>query len=372
MARRRKQPKKVREPLHLRTFEHTAEAGAIAQTNGAEALPSFLIDSLVGAYGSDVAANALDGLTAAAERPVTLRTNTIKASRDEVAAALDAAEIPHEPVSWYEDAFAIPREYAKAVWDLELIDAGKVYLQSLSSMLPPLALNLAAREDVLDMCAAPGGKTTQMCALEPAAHITACEMHAPRADKLEHNLRVQGAANVQVMRCDARELDEFFSFDKILLDAPCTGSGTLSLKNPRTLKGFSDALLQKCARSQRALLDRALIVLKPGGTLIYSTCSILPQENEDALVHALKKHPDCEIVPLDGSAPNQHSGYANDNKDAGANEDAGANATAENNAVTQAVLAGELPLIKNDLPGTLTVMPTRCYEGFYLAKIKKK
>ncbi len=366
MARRRKQQKKVREPLDLRHFEHTPEAEALAVEAGIEGLPSFFVDSLVGAYGTAAASQALVGLDAAAERPVTLRANTVKASRSEVASALDAAGIPHEPVSWYEDAFVIPRAYAKAVWDLGLVDAGQVYLQSLSSMLPPFALDLTGSEDVLDMCAAPGGKTTQMHALAPAAHITACELHAPRAEKLEHNLHVQGAVNVQVMRCDARELDEFFSFDKILLDAPCTGSGTLSLKNPRTLKGFSDALLQKCARSQRALLDRALTVLKPGGTLVYSTCSILPQENEDTLIHVLKKHPDCEIVPLDGSTPDQHPDDASDL------EDAGANAATENNAVTQAVLAGELPLIKNELSGTLTVMPTRDYEGFYLAKIKKK
>lgn len=366
MARRRKQQKKVREPLDLRHFEHTAEAEALAVEAGAEDLPSFFVDTLAGAYGASVASQALAGLDAAAERPVTLRANTIRATRDEVASALDAAEIPHEPVSWYEDAFVVPRAYAKTVWDLGLVDAGQIYLQSLSSMLPPLALELAAGEDVLDMCAAPGGKTTQMHALAPAARITACEMHVPRAEKLEHNLRVQGAQNVQVMRCDARELDEFFSFDKILLDAPCTGSGTLSLKNPRTLKGFSEALLQKCARSQRALLDRALSVLKPGGVLVYSTCSILPQENEDAVIHALKKHPDCKIMPLDASVPNQHPDDANED------EGAGTNAIAENNDVTQAVLAGELPLIKNDLSGTLTVMPTRDYEGFYLAKIKKK
>ncbi len=364
MARRRKQKKKVREPLGLRAFEHTAQAEAIAQEAGAEGLPAFLVDSLAGAYGAEVAAGALAGLNAAAERPVTLRANTIKTSRVEMASALDAAEIPHEPVSWYEDAFVIPRAYAKAVWELSLVDEGKVYLQSLSSMLPPLALNIDPGEDVLDMCAAPGGKTTELCALAPAAHITACEMHAPRADKLEHNLRVQGAANVQVMRCDARELDEFFSFDKILLDAPCTGSGTLALKNPHTLKGFSDALLQKCARSQRALLDRALTVLKPGGTLVYSTCSVLPQENEDAVLHALERHPDCEIVPLDGSVPAQPS-------ETGADADENA-APAEMGPVTQAALAGELPLIENGLAGTLTVLPTREYEGFYLAKIKKK
>ena len=90
-------------------------------------------------------------------------------------------------------------------------------------------------------------------------------------------------------RIDARELDEFFRFDRILLDAPCTGTGTVISGNEKSLRGLTGQLLSKCARSQRALLDRAMGALKPGGTLVYSTCSILPQENEDALQEALDK-----------------------------------------------------------------------------------
>lgn len=103
------------------------------------------------------------------------------------------------------------------------------------------------------------------------------------------------------MRIDARELDEFFRFDRILLDAPCTGTGTVISGNEKSLRGLTEQLLVKCARSQRALLDRAMGALKPGGTLVYSTCSILPQENEDALQEALDKHMDCELIPLDGT-----------------------------------------------------------------------
>ena len=99
------------------------------------------------------------------------------------------------------------------------------------------------------------------------------------------------------MRIDARELDEFFRFDRILLDAPCTGTGTVVSGNEKSLRGLTEQLLGKCARSQRALLDRAMGALKPGGTLVYSTCSILPQENEDALQEALDKHMDCELIP---------------------------------------------------------------------------
>ena len=354
MARRRKQKKQVREALDLRTFEPISATEALLADERAAGLPRFFIESIVGAYGEAEAFRILDGIASAKERPVTLRANTLKASSDEVAAALDAAQIPWQPVAWFKEAFAIAPEYERAVWELDLIREGKVYLQSLSSMLPPLVLGPVTGQDVLDMCAAPGGKTTQLAALCPGAHITACEMHIPRAEKLEHNLEKQGAKNVQVMRCDARRLDEFFSFDRILLDAPCTGSGTLILGNERTQRGFTPELLEKCARSQRALLDRGLTVLKRGGLLLYSTCSVLPQENEDAVRAALAKHRDCEIVPLLGAE----------------GEDECATAPLSD-ALAHAFAADEIPQLQNELAGTITVRTTREYEGFYLALIKK-
>ncbi len=355
MARRRKQKKQVKSELKLRSFESTLASQALQADARAEGLPSFFINSIVGAYGEETASLILDGIIDARERPVTLRANTLKATREEVASALDAANIPWQPVPWFDEAFEIPREHERAVWELELIAQGKVYLQSLSSMLPPLVLAPQAGQDVLDMCAAPGGKTTQLAARCPGAHITACEMHIPRAEKLEHNLEKQGAKNVQVMRTDARELDEFFSFDRVLLDAPCTGSGTLVSGVERTLRGFSEQLLEKCARSQRALLDRGLTVLKRGGLLLYSTCSILPQENEDTVREILARHRDCKILPLMGA-------------DAKSEEDEYAMLP---EALTHALEAGELPLLQNELPGTITVRPTKDYEGFYLALIKK-
>lgn len=352
MARRKKQKKQVKEALDLRTFEHTDEAEQLGAAFADIELPSFFIDSVAGAYGT-AAKSILEGIVQAKDRPVTFRANALKSNAAEVADALNAADIEFERVPWYADAFVVPASFERAVWDLDLIHDGKIYLQSLSSMLPPLALAVQPGQDVLDMCAAPGGKTTQLAALEPQAHVTAAEMHAPRADKLEHNLEKQGAKNVQVMRIDARELDEFFSFDRILLDAPCTGSGTIVAGCERTIKGFSEQLLQKCARSQRALLDRGLTVLKPGGYLLYSTCSVLPQENEDAVLHALKKHRDCELVALDKT------------------EDADGNPTIA--APFAKLLAQhDIPVLHKEIEGTVAVAPTREYEGFFLALMTKK
>lgn len=112
-------------------------------------------------------------------------------------------------------------------------------------------------------------------------------MSIPRAEKLESNLHRQGAKNVPVMRIDARELDEFFRFDRIPARRSLHRHRHRHQRQREKPARPDEQLLSKCARSQRALLDRAMGALKPGGTLVYSTCSILPQENEDALQEAL-------------------------------------------------------------------------------------
>ena len=299
----------------------------------------------------------LTGLVGAVERPVTLRANTLKADADQVARALEEAGIAAARVPWYPDAFVLEGVRERAVWDLPLYQEGKVYLQSLSSMVPPLVLAPRDRADVLDMCAAPGGKTSELAALMPTAHLTACEMKAPRAEKLAYNLEKLGVSGVNVMRVDARRLDTFFSFDQILLDAPCTGTGTVRAGDERACGRVTDKLLAKVTSSQRALLDRALTVLKPGGELVYSTCSILEAENEDQVRAALKRHRDCSIAPLatpdtaDEDAPELPPTLA---------------------AVVEAAESGAIPLLPTTLPGTLVICPTRTFEGFFVAKITKR
>ena len=294
-------------------------------------IPDFFEPLVREQYGDEGAARILDGC--AGRRAVTLRANTLHTSRDEVAAALDAAGIAWQPVSWYEDACILPDAREKDVWDLDVYRDGHVYLQSLSSMIPALVLGAHAGDDVCDMCAAPGGKTTQIAALAGGAYVTACEMHAPRAEKLEHNLEKLSARNVTVMRTDARRLDEFFSFVRILVDAPCSGSGTLRADDPRVAKRFTPALIDKSVKSQRALLSKGLSLLRPGGTLVYSTC-----ENESVVEWALERTERAkrfELKPVELSA------------------------------------SDDLPTLPTRLEGTLALCPTARYEGFFIAKIAR-
>ena len=300
-------------------------------------LPEFLEPLLAQQYSDADIERILKGYRA--QRNVTLRANTLSSSKDEVASKLDNAGIAWSGVDWFADAFVLENARERQIWDLPIYDEGKVYLQSLSSMLPPIALEALANEDVLDMCAAPGGKTSQIAALTGnRAHLTACEMHAPRADKLEYNLAKLGARNVVVMRTDARRMDEFFRFDRILVDAPCSGSGTLKLDNPNGLARFTPKLIEKSKKSQRALLSKALTLMKPGSTLVYSTCSILEEENESIVRDCLSKvrrQGTFELKPLtfDGIET--------------------------------------IPTLPSTLDEALTVCPTELYEGFFMVRIER-
>ena len=323
-------------PYHI-FGEHTEdlrENGA-GMTQTQIDLPEFFQQKIAEQYATDQAQLIMEGSVPA--RMVSLRANTLKADREEIAAQLDEAGIAFERLSWYEDAFLVPQARENQIWSLDAYKEGKLYLQSLSSMIPALVMEPKAGEDILDMCAAPGGKTTQMAALSGgSAHITACEMNGPRAEKLRYNLDRQGANGVSVMQEDARRLSEFFRFDKILIDAPCTGSGTLRAGDPKANKRFTPALLAKVRKSQRALLAKGLELLKPGGTLVYSTCSIFSEENEkqvEAALQAASKMGSYQVKPIE--------------------------------------LPGlsEIPQLPCPLDGAVTVMPTMRYEGFFVCKI---
>ena len=299
-----------------------------------EGVPAYLAQLLVQQYGEETAERIARGYEA--QRAVTLRANPLKADRQEAQQALAAQGIETSPVVWYDDAMIVHGVREDAITALEIYERGGVYLQSLSSMIPPVLLGAKPGENVLDMAAAPGGKTTQIAAMTGnQAMITACEMNKIRADRLRYNVQRQGASRVTVMNVDSRNLDDFFSFDRILLDAPCSGSGTVQLGNPRSKGQFNKANLDKTTKMQETLLLKALKLLRPGCEMIYSTCSVLAQENEDIVTKVLKKA-NAEVVPLDLGA------------------------------------FADVPQLPVTIPGTLCVCPDALYEGFFVAKIRRK
>lgn len=282
-------------------------------------------------YGSKLAKEIVKGY--GCKRPVTLRVNTLKTSPEEVKDKLTKEQISYKEVEWSKEALILDSVRENRVQELEMYQNGEIYLQSLSSMLPPILLNPKPGNDILDMAAAPGGKTTQIAALTGnLAHITACELNKIRAERLKYNVQKQGASSVYVMEKDARNLDDFFSFDQILLDAPCSGSGTLQVENEKVKQNFTEKLIQKSVASQAALLKKAITVLKSGGEMVYSTCSILKEENEEIVLPFLKENR-VEVVPLEGKG---------------------------------------LPLLPVAIEGSLCLAPNEWYEGFFIVKLRKK
>ena len=294
----------------------------------------FLKEILIKQYGEEFYDKILAGY--GSKRPVTLRVNTLKSSVEEVLGILDANKIKYHGVNWSELAYVLSDISEEEIKALDIYQEGKIYLQNLSSQLPPIVLAPKAGESILDMAAAPGGKTTQIAAItQNQAAITACERDKIRAERMQHNLKLLGSSKVYVSVTDAATLDDFFKFDRILLDAPCSGSGTILLSDTHSKAVFNAGNLAKNNKAQERLLKKAFNILKPGHEMIYSTCSILVQENEDMLLRALPKGK-YEIVPIDADS-----------------------------------FEG-LTCLPVKLPGTLCVCPTEEYEGFFVAHIKKK
>ncbi len=296
-------------------------------------VPALLTERLTAQYGPALTEEIAAGFL---RRPVTLRVNTLKSSLAKVCALLDGAGIAYEQVPWYSDALILRDVREDAVHSLPEYEAGHMYLQSLSSMMPALVMNPGRNESILDMAAAPGGKTTQMAALSGnTALITACEKNKIRAERLQFNLDRQGAKRVSVLCQDARQLSDLFRFDKVLLDAPCTGSGTILIAEGEQERRMTPDWVAKTASTQKAMLKKALTLLSAGHEMVYSTCSILREENEDVLRSVLPGM-NAEVVPID------HTFMAH------------------------------VPLLPVTIPGVVCVKPTELFEGFFVAKIRKK
>ena len=302
------------------------------EENNSSNIPEFLTIMLKKQYGEDITKNIIKGY--GVDRKTTLRVNNLKSNINEIKERLLKEKIQYNEISWSKDAIVINEN--DQISKLDIYEDGKVYLQSLSSMVPPIILNPTEKENILDMAAAPGSKTTQIASItNNNSYITACEINNIRAERLKYNIEKQGVNCAFVMVKDARKLDDFFSFDKILLDAPCSGSGTISLKNENLQKVFTEKLIHKSAEVQLALLKKAIKLLKPGGEMVYSTCSVLSIENEEIVEKALKGTK-AKIVPIENDE-----------------------------------LVKELPLLPVKIEGTLCVAPNELYEGFFIAKIRK-
>ena len=282
----------------------------------------YVKELLINDYGEGLANEIIDGFV---DKDTTIRCNVEK---EEVINFLKEKGIPYEEVSTNNLALLLKDVDNKEIETWDLYKEGKIYLQSLSSQIPPFYMKVNNRDQVLDMCAAPGSKTTQLSHMYPNILITACERDKYRAERLKFNVQKQNCNNVTVLNQDSLSLSEYMKFDSILLDVNCSGIGTIGTDKQININEYS---LNKIVENQEKLLNKAISLLKNDKYMVYSTCSILKRENEEQIKKVLSD--DIEIIPisLDG-----------------------------------------VELLPSSIEGVLTVKPNKEYEGFFIALLHKK
>jgi 16S rRNA (cytosine1407-C5)-methyltransferase len=339
--------------------------------NHDKGLPEDFLTRLTDLFGPSL---SLEIKRTFVERPTTFRVNTIKGKREEVLEGLQGQGFKVKNVPWYRDAFILQNKTKRELTESKLYSEGKIYIQSLASMVPPLVLDPKPGEKVLDLTAAPGSTTSQIAALmQLTGELIANDNNKPRFFKLKHNMEALGVASAVgphpnpplkgegggeeelnkdggwkfVLRMEhgvgiCREYPEYF--DKILLDAPCSAEARFIEGDIKTYGYWSERKIKEMAYKQRQLLLSAWTALKPGGTLVYSTCTFSPEENEIQIDRLLERNQDAKIAEIDFPGVN-HGPIVKSFKERKINEE----------------------VVKK----ALRIMPTSEIEGFFVAKIKK-
>jgi len=213
-----------------------------------------------------------------------------------------------QAVEWCPNGYTV-ESGLEAIRDSELAQNGALYIQNAASWLPVLALDPQPEDDILDVCAAPGGKTSHVAALTGnKARITANDNSKPRLAKIRANLTRLGVENVYFTMYDAMYLSHKIygrQYDKILLDAPCSGEGMMTLDNDKDFATWSVAHIKRLQQLQKRILVQSWQLLKPGGTLVYSTCTMAPEENEMVIDYLLRHNDDVVIDNVNIELPNQ-------------------------------------------------------------------
>ena len=303
-------------------------------------LPRDFVDELYEQYTPITVDKILTGMLG--ERNTTLRVNSIKYNIQELMKYLREKNIKFERVSWYNDALIIKNANEKEIQKLDIYEKGYIYLQSLSSMIPPLVLNPKPGEKVLDLTAAPGSKTTQMAVMmKNDGYILANELDKIRCERLQYNIEKQGANIVEVINNRGEKVGEEYQeqFDKVLLDAPCSGEGRFLGNNVGTYRNWSKRTVRELAKLQKKLFESAYTALKPNGMMVYSTCTLNKDENENVLQWAIENF-NVKLLDINIDFKEKMQGF-NDGLDGSINK-------------------------------AIRILPSKNMEGFFVAKLKKK
>lgn len=278
----------------------------------------------------------------AVNRNTTLRVNTIKYNIQDLMTQLKINNIKFERVSWYNDGLVLKNRVEKDIQKLDIYNEGNIYIQSLSSMIPPLVLAPKSGDKVLDLTAAPGSKTTQLAALmKNTGEIIANELDTIRFERLKYNIEKQGATIVKSINSRGEKLGEKYPeyFDKVLLDVPCSGEGRFIINEPKTYRDWSMKKVNSLVKLQKKLLTSAYKALKKNGVMVYSTCTINKFENELILDWGIKNL-GLKIVDI--------------------------------NLAIKDSIHGDNERLDKSIDKSMKILPSKSMEGFFIAKLKKE
>jgi 16S rRNA (cytosine1407-C5)-methyltransferase len=279
-------------------------------------------------------------------KPISFRTNLLKTDSQTLVESLKKQNIQIEIVPWYPDAFVIKSDKT-ALMATDEYKQGHLYIQNLSSMIPPLVLKPRTRDIVCDLTAAPGSKTTQLAMMmKNKGKIVANDISRTRLFRLRDNLKQQGVTNTFVSTIPGQALWKKYTehFDKTLVDAPCTMEGRFSTLDPDSYKDWTPKKAKMLSKLQKFLLRSAISLTKPGGLIVYSTCTLEPEENEEVIDWILEKEKgNVTVETIDLNLPETMPGITN-----------------WKNKTFDAQVAK-----------TLRIVPSETMEGFYVAALRK-
>lgn len=279
-------------------------------------------------------------------RPTTFRVNTLKASVESVKVELSKAGFAFEEQP-FGNAFILKNKTIRDLEEHPLYEAGALYVQGLSSMLPALFLDPKPGESILDCAAAPGSKTTQMAALmNNEGMILANDTSRIRLFKLKANLEKQGVTNVHVRQGMGQHLWQDFPevFDRALVDVPCSMEGRFRADRPKTIADWSIRKIKDLAERQKFMLLSAISCTRPGGRIVYSTCTMAPEENEAVVAWALKKVKGAVVIEEPQRLPV---------------------------SMSPGLTEWQNSSFGSELQKTRRIIPSSQYEGFYVAVLQK-
>jgi NOL1/NOP2/sun family putative RNA methylase len=303
------------------------------------ALPKEFIEILDTTFSQPLAQTILRGM--GSRRLTTLRVNTLKSSAADLMSFFREHAVKHRRVPWYPDAFVLAELRERDAQSWAPYAEGRIYLQSLSSMIPALVLGPLPGESILDLAAAPGSKTTQMAAMmQNEGLIVANDIDPVRGERLAYNLRLQGCAMVEVRIGKGEKLgdEEEGRFDRVLVDVPCSGEGRFIVHEPATSRSWSPRTVTECVRLQKKLLASGTRAVKTGGVVVYSTCTLNREENEGVVQWGLENLP-LEVEKVTVAIPGCYEGFAR----------------------------GRHPAVR----GAIRILPDAEREGFFVCRMRK-